>query len=68
MTFITSYKHQDWLLPPSIKQMIPEDHISFFVGEFVDSLDFSEFEMINKGPGHPSYHQRILMKILLQGL
>jgi len=48
--------------------MIPEDHISFFVRGFVDSLDFSEFEMINKGQGHPSYHPRVLMKILLQGM
>ena len=50
MTFITSYKNQDWLLPPSIKQMIPENHISFFVAEFVDFLDFNRFEMIDEGP------------------
>ena len=68
MTYISSYKDQNWLLPPSIKQMIPQDHICFFVEEFVESLDFSRFDMINEGPGHPSYHPRILMKILLQGM
>ena len=68
MAYITSYKNQDWLLPPSIKQMIPDNHICFFVEEFVESLDFSGFDMINEGPGHPSYHPRILMKILLQGM
>jgi len=48
--------------------MIPKNHICFFVEEFVESLDFSGFEMINEGPGHPSYHPRIIMKILLQGM
>ena len=57
MTYINSYKNQDWLLPTSIKQMIPENHISFFVEEFVESLNFSGFDMIGEGAGHPSYHQ-----------
>ena len=68
MTYINSYKGQDWLLPTSIKQMIPENHISFFVEEFVESLDFSGFDMISEGAGHPSYHPRIIMKIIIQGM
>ena len=68
MTYISSYKGQDWLLPTSIKQMIPENHISFFVEEFVESMDFSRFDMINEGAGHPAYHPRIIMKIIIQGM
>ncbi|MDP2925130.1 MAG: IS1182 family transposase [Nanoarchaeota archaeon] len=68
MTYISSYKGQDWLLPVSIKQMIPENHISFFVEEFVESMDFSRFDMINEGAGHPAYHPRIIMKIIIQGM
>ncbi|MBS3064694.1 MAG: IS1182 family transposase [DPANN group archaeon] len=68
MTYISSYKNQDWLLPTSIKQMIPQNHISFFVEEFVESLDFSGFDMINECAGHPSYHPRIIMKIIIQGM
>jgi transposase len=48
--------------------MIPKNHICFFVEEFVESLDFTGFDMINEGPGHPSYHPRIIMKVLLQGM
>jgi len=48
--------------------MIPKNHICFFVEEFVESLNFSGFDMINEGPGHPSYHPRIIMKIILQGM
>jgi transposase len=65
---MSSFKGQDWLLPISIKQMIPKDHICFFVEEFVDSLDFTNFDMINEGAGHPSYHPRIIMKIIIQGM
>ena len=68
MAYISSHKGQNWLLPPSIKQMIPENHICFFVEEFVDTLDFSKIDMINEGPGHPAYHPRIIIKILIQGM
>ena len=68
MTYISSYKNQDWLLPTTIKQMIPQNHISFFVEEFVESLDFAGFDMISEGAGHPAYHPRIIMKIIIQGM
>jgi len=68
MTYISSYKGQDWLLPTSIKQMISDKHICFFVEEFVDSLDFTSFDMIYEGAGHPAYHPRIIMKIIIQGM
>ena len=65
---MNSFKGQDWLLPTSIKQMISDKHICFFVEEFVESLDFSNFDMISEGAGHPSYHPRIIMKIIIQGM
>jgi len=68
MAYIDSYKNQNWLIPQSINDMIPKDHICFFVEEFVDSLDFSKFDLINEGSGHPSYHPRIIMKAIIQGM
>lgn len=68
MTYINSYKNQNWLIPQSIKDLIPEKHICFFVEEFVESLNFSNFHQLYDGAGHPAYHPRILMKILLQGM
>ena len=68
MAYITSNKNQNWLLPLAIKDMIPKDHICFLVEDFVESLDFSNFDMIYDGAGHPAYHPRIIMKILIQGM
>jgi transposase len=68
MAYIASNKNQNWLLPLSIKDMMPKDHICFLVEDFVESLDFSNFDLIYEGPGHPAYHPRIIMKILVQGM
>ena len=68
MAYMNSYKDQNWLLPRSIKDIIPKDHICFFVEEFVESLDFSKFDELYDGAGHPAYPPRILMKTLIQGM
>lgn len=68
MAYITSHKDQNWLIPQSIKDMIPEGHICFFIEEFVESLDFSGFDLIYAGAGHPSYHPSILMKTIIMGM
>jgi transposase len=68
MAYKDSFKNQNWLLPVAIKSMIPENHICFFVEEFVENLDFSDFDLKFDGVGAPAYHPRILMKILLQGM
>jgi transposase len=67
MTYIPSNKDQNWLLPLSIKDIIPKDHICFLLEDFVESLDYSNFDMIYEGAGHPAYHPRIIMKILTYG-
>jgi transposase len=68
MAYIASNKNQNWLLPLSIKDMIPKGHICFLVEDFVESLDFSNFDLIYEGAGHPAYHPRIIMKILTYGM
>ena len=68
MAYIQSYTNQNWLIPQSIQDMIPEDHICFLVENFVNSLDFSKFDKEYGGAGAPAYHPRISMKILIQGM
>lgn len=67
MAYIKSDKSQNWLLPLSIKDMIPADHICFLIEDFVETLDFSKFDKIYDGAGRPAYHPRVLIKVLIYG-
>jgi transposase len=68
MAYISSYKDQSWLLPPAIDDLIAEDHICFLVEALVDAQDYTEFDREYSGAGHPTYHPRILIKLLLMGI
>lgn len=65
MAYIPSHKGQAWLLPPSIEDMIPQDHISYLVEGLVESLDYTNFDIHYSGTGHPAYHPKLLLKILI---
>ncbi|HLE24854.1 MAG TPA: transposase [Thermodesulfobacteriota bacterium] len=48
--------------------MIPEDHICYLVESIVETLDFTTFDKNYSGAGHPAYHPRIPLKILIMGV
>ena len=68
MAYIESYKEHRWLLPPSIEDLIPEDHICYLVEGLIDSQDYTNFNIKYSGAGHPAYHPRILLKLLVMGV
>lgn len=63
------FKHYDqnqpMLLPPSLDQMIPENHPVRVVNEVIEKIDISEVERSYKGGGTSSFHPRLLLKILI---
>jgi len=68
MAFIQSFKEQTWLLPPSIEDLIPEDHVCFLIESLVDALEYSSFDIKYSGAGHPAYHPRVPLKLLIMGV
>jgi len=58
---------QSWLLPPSVSDLIPVDHICYLVIAIVNSIDVSELEekYLFK-PGNPAYPRRMLLRLLVQ--
>ena len=46
MAYMQSHSGQSWLLPPSLEDMIPGDHICFLIESLVDSLDYSRFDSL----------------------
>ena len=60
---------QDLLLPPSLRDWLPENHLAHFVSDVVDQLDLSAIESVyeKEERGQPPYHPGMMTRILLYG-
>jgi transposase len=58
---------QDLLLPPSLREWLPEDHLAFFVSDLIDQLDLSAITSAydDEERGYPPYHPVMLTKVLV---
>jgi transposase len=58
---------QMFLLPPSLRDWLPENHLVYFVSDVVDQLDLSAIEAVYEKDdrGQPPYHPRMMTKILV---
>ena len=68
MVYIKSSPQQTLLLPTNLRDIIPKDHICYLIEDVVNQLDFSSFDKKVEGPGNPSYHPRIQLKIIINGI
>ena len=68
-TFRIYLPEQDLLLPPSLREWLPDNHLAYFVSDVVDQLDLSAIECVyeEEDRGQPPYHPRMMTKILLYG-
>lgn len=56
-----------YLLPPSVDEWLPEDHLARFIVEVVDGLDVSALEKAYAGRGTAAYHPTVLLALLVYG-
>jgi hypothetical protein len=58
---------QDLLLPPSLRDWLPENHLDYFVSDVVDQLDLTRIESVHETEerGQPPDHPRMMAKILI---
>ena len=58
---------QGYLLPPSLDDWLPENHLARFISDAVDSMDLREFYRFYRanGQGNAAYHPAMMVKILL---
>ena len=68
-TFRVYDQGQSLLLPPSLRDWLPEDHLALFVSELVDEvLDLGPFlSAYTEARGYPPYDPRLMLKIVLYG-
>jgi len=66
MTLRDDKMGQTWLLPVSVLDLIPKDHMCHFVASIVDKMDISEKEDRYRGtPGNPAYSRRMLLRLVI---
>ena len=60
---------QELLLPPSLRDWLPEDHLAYFVSDLIDALDLSAITAVyeDEERGYPPYHPVMLTKVLVYG-
>src|SRR5215203_6041181 len=65
--FIGGDREQVFLLPPSVRDWVPEDHLVWTVLEAVEELDLSAFyaDYRQDGHGRPAYEPSMMVALLL---
>ena len=60
---------QPFLLPPDLRDWLPEGHLAWFILDVVDQLDLEPFYRQHRadGHGHPAYDPETLLGVLLYG-
>ncbi len=65
MRFLPYNPEQDYLLPPSVHDVLSPRHLCFFVQRVVARLDLSAFEQDYEEEGRPAYHPALMLSVWL---
>ena len=65
--FIPVDRNTIYLLPPSIQDWLPEDHLARFVVDIVSQLNLRSITEQYGGRGSKAYHPRMLLALLFYG-
>lgn len=65
--FRTINRNTAYLLPPSLQDWLPDDHLARFVVDIVERLDLKEIETAYGGGGKAPYHPALLISLLFYG-
>src|SRR2546421_4360952 len=60
-------RDQPYLLPPSLKDWLPEDHLAWFLLDVVDEMDLRPFYAVHRedGWGAPAFEPKMMLTLLL---
>jgi len=60
---------QEFLLPPSLRDWLPENHLVYFVSDVIDNVDLSAMDAVygEEQRGQPPYDPRMMTKLLVYG-
>src|ERR1700693_1904103 len=60
---------QDFLLPPRLREWLPENHLVYFVSDVIDNLNLAAMDAVygDEQRGQPPYDPRMMTKVLVYG-
>jgi len=56
---------QPQLLPPSLEELIPGDHLARVINRVIELIEIRPLLEKHKGGGTSSYHPRMLLKVIV---
>ena len=65
--FVPADRDTAYLLPPSVDEWLPNDHLARFVVEVIEQLDLSELTRQYAGRGSAAHHPAVLLGLLIYG-
>jgi transposase len=65
--FLPCDRNQAYLLPPSLTDWLPQDHLAWFVLDAVEQIDLSEFytKYRTDGVGNSAFHPSVMVALLI---
>jgi transposase len=65
--FLRGDRDQPFLLPPDLRDWLPDGHLAWFILDVVDQVDLAPFYLAHRddGHGHPAYDPKLLLGVLL---
>lgn len=65
--FVPVDRYTAYLLPPSVDEWLPSDHLARFVVEVIDRLDLDDLTKQYAGRGSAAHHPAVLLGLLVYG-
>ncbi len=63
--FVDCERDQAFLLPPDLRDWIPEDDLAHFVIDAVECVEMRAFKVNHRGTGSAQYHPRMMLALLI---
>ena len=64
-TFVPCERDQAFLLPPDMKDWLPDDDLAHFVIAAAERVSISTFQVNDRNSGKPQYHPRMMLALLV---
>jgi len=63
--FVQADRDQPFLLPPDLRDWLPEDDLAHFVLEAVERVPLNRFKVNERGTGSAQYHPHMMLALLI---